>query len=196
LNLVKQLQITKVLHQILFSTLLILLFVCIGKAQTRNPNWATKLQIKHLDNFYKLNDSVYRCEQPDKKAFKALEKFGIKSDLNLRDDQSDKDLLKKRDIERYRVKMNSEEVSKEEIIEALRDIRLAPKPIVVHCKHGADRTGVVIAFYRIVFCDWTKQQAIDELKNGGYHFKTKYVNIIKLIEKANIKAIKKAVFAE
>jgi tyrosine-protein phosphatase SIW14 len=163
-------------------------------AQTRNTNWATKVEAKHLDNFYKLNDSVYRCEQPDKKAFKALEQFGIKSDLNLRDDQSDKERLKKRDIERYRVKMNSKEVIEAEVVEALQDILHAPKPIVVHCKHGADRTGVVIAFYRIVFCNWTKQQAIDELKNGGYHFKTKYVNIIKLIEKANIKAIKKAVY--
>jgi tyrosine-protein phosphatase SIW14 len=160
----------------------------------QRTTWAKKIDTKHLQNLYQLNDSIYRCEQPSKKAFKELEKMGIKSDLNLRDNQSDKEFLKKRDIERFRVKMNSEQVTEAQIIEALQDILAAPKPILVHCKHGADRTGVVIAFYRMVFCNWTKQQAIDELKNGGYHFKTKYVNIIKLIEKANIKIIKKAVY--
>lgn len=36
------------------------------------------------------------------------------------------------------------------IIDALKVIKDAPKPILVHCLHGSDRTGAVIAMYRII----------------------------------------------
>ena len=43
-------------------------------------------------------------------------------------------------------------------------------PVLVHCKHGADRTGCIVALYRIVFQSWSKEAAIDEMHNGGYGF--------------------------
>jgi tyrosine-protein phosphatase SIW14 len=188
-------------NQFIFKFILCNFFFCcffyFASAQIfkkRQSTWAQKIEVKHLENFYKVNDTIYRCEQPDKKAFKQLEKMGIKSDLNLRDNYSDKDDLKKRDIETYRVKMNSENIEDKDIIKALRTIVKAPKPLVVHCKHGADRTGVVMAMYRIVMCNWTKKQAIAELEKGGYHFKTKYVNIIKYITDVDVVKIKKLVF--
>ena len=177
--------------------LLILAIQSNAQSLKKRPNtWAKKIVTTELENFYQLNDSIYRCEQPDKKAFKELEKLGFKSDLNLRQNHSDNDELKKRDIESYRVKIESADIEEKDIIKALRIIVQAPKPLVVHCKHGADRTGIVIAMYRIVICNWSKKQAIAELKNGGYHFQTKYKNIIQFIQQADITAYKKAVLAK
>ena len=40
-------------------------------------------------------------------------------------------------------------------------------PVFVHCQRGADRTGVIIAVYRILRDKWTAEQAIDEAKRFG-----------------------------
>lgn len=48
-------------------------------------------------------------------------------------------------------------------------------PIFVHCFHGADRTGLLIAIYRLVRCGWTFQQAYQEMLECGFHrFKTQH----------------------
>jgi protein tyrosine/serine phosphatase len=73
----------------------------------------------------------------------------------------------------------------------LRLFRAAPKPVLVHCWHGSDRTGAVVATYRMVFQDWTREAAIDELINGGYGFhKATYPNIVKLLETIDVEALK------
>ena len=43
-------------------------------------------------------------------------------------------------------------------------------PIVfVHCLRGQDRTGIVIAFYRVLFCGWSKADAEKEMISHGFH---------------------------
>jgi tyrosine-protein phosphatase SIW14 len=42
-------------------------------------------------------------------------------------------------------------------------------PIFVHCQHGQDRTGVIVALYRIFYEQWTPQAAHDEMMNMGFH---------------------------
>lgn len=41
--------------------------------------------------------------------------------------------------------------------------------IYVHCQSGVDRTGVVIAAYRILYCDYTPRQAAREAIEQGMH---------------------------
>jgi len=40
-------------------------------------------------------------------------------------------------------------------------------PIFIHCKRGADRTGVVIACYRIQHDNWDNQKALSEARSYG-----------------------------
>jgi protein tyrosine/serine phosphatase len=63
----------------------------------------------------------------------------------------------------------------------------------VHCWHGSDRTGCIIALYRILNQGWSKEQAIDEMVYGGYGFKSRYVNIIRYIKDADIEKIRNQV---
>jgi protein tyrosine/serine phosphatase len=67
-------------------------------------------------------------------------------------------------------------------------------PVFVHCQRGADRTGLMCAMYRIVVCGWSKSEAIDEMKNGGFNFNPAWHDLVSFIEKADIADIKRRVF--
>jgi protein tyrosine/serine phosphatase len=90
--------------------------------------------------------------------------------------------------------MNALSITRDGIISALKLIKSAEGrgPVLVHCKHGADRTGVVIAMYRILYQGWTKEQAVDEMENGGYNFHSIFINIPNFIKNANIADYKRA----
>jgi len=82
-------------------------------------------------------------------------------------------------------------VTEEDLRRVLASIRDAPKPVLVHCWRGSDRTGAVVAAYRIAFQGWTREQAIDELVNGGYGFHAaSYPNIVNLIRSLDVAKLK------
>ena len=41
------------------------------------------------------------------------------------------------------------------------------QPVLVHCKRGADRTGVVVACYRIGYEGWSAEEALEEAERYG-----------------------------
>lgn len=144
-----------------------------------------------LSNFYQIDSSVYRSEQPDNKDFKALEKYGIREVLNLRNRHNDNDEAKGTSLKLHRLRTKAHSISEQELVEALLIIKNRKGPIVVHCLHGSDRTGAVIAMYRIVFQGMSKDDAITELKDGGFGYHRIYRNIIKTINEADIAQIRK-----
>jgi tyrosine-protein phosphatase SIW14 len=159
--------------------------------QERPAEWAHRDTIDGLKNLYKLNQDIYRSGQPDKFGFGFLETDGIKSVLNLRKRNTDGRRAENIDMELFQVRMGAGSFNTGQVIEALKIIKRAPKPILIHCMHGSDRTGLICAMYRIVFQDWPKEKAIDELKNGDYGFHKKFKNIPDYIRHADIESIKK-----
>lgn len=47
---------------------------------------------------------------------------------------------------------------------------VAWRPLLVHCKQGVDRTGVVVAYWRVRYCGFTQARAYDEMLAMGYHW--------------------------
>jgi protein tyrosine/serine phosphatase len=64
-------------------------------------------------------------------------------------------------------------------------------PVFVHCQRGADRTGMICAMYRVAVCGWTKEAAIQEMKEGGFAFNPGWENLVNYIEHADVEALKK-----
>jgi len=56
----------------------------------------------------------------------------------------------------------------ERFLEILSDPVSYPRPILVHCLAGVHRTGLMVALYRMEKEGWSKDQAIDEMKQRGY----------------------------
>ena len=132
---------------------------------------AKKIQLKGVGNLYQVSEELYRSEQPNKKGFANLKKLGIQSVLNLRKYHTDDDEAKGLNLNLYSYKMSAGNITEEDIEKCIRIIRMAPKPILIHCMHGSDRTGTIVAAYRIVEQNWSVDDAIAELqeKQFGYH---------------------------
>ncbi len=183
--------------RILFIYVFLILtpFLCVAaETRLRPDDWATPVVGTSLKNWYKVSDKIYRSEQPSKKEFNAVQDFGIKAVLNLRKYHSDKDETKKLSLKLYRHKMSAGKTKYQDLVATMRIIKNEEGPILIHCMHGSDRTGLVIATYRILFENWSKEKAIDEMINGGYGFHSIYDNIPKLIKRLDVEKLKKDVF--
>jgi protein tyrosine/serine phosphatase len=152
---------------------------------------AVKVDRLGMDNMYKVDEGVYRSEQPDREQFLALEKYGIKEILNLRAWHSDNRHAKRTNLVLHRVRMNAHDANDYDVVAALRVIKNRKGPILIHCRHGSDRTGLVVAMYRIVFMNATKKEAIEEMTDGDFGFHAIYSNILRYIGDVNIDSIKK-----
>ncbi len=161
-----------------------------AKTVPRPEKWAQPVASTVLKNWYMVTPDVYRSEQPDRKGFEEIRAQGIRTIINLRGDHSDDQLVQGLDLTVIAVPMTAGGFSEEDIVKALKAIRDAPKPVLVHCKHGADRTGVVMAMYRVVFQGWPKEEAIRELKGGGFGFHWSYFNIPSFVKNADVARIK------
>jgi len=163
--------------------------------QPRPETWAQPLETKSLKNFYKLDDHVYRSAQPDEAGFEYLKTLGIKNILNLRDYHNDDPGSKKPGMNLFRVPMDAGKIKTADVVTALRFIKQSQGPVLIHCWHGSDRTGTISALYRIVFQNWSKEEALDELMHGGFGYHSVYKNIPEFIRQADINAIKQKVIA-
>ena len=145
----------------------------------------------HFENLYKINDSVYRGEQPTSAGMQSLEQIGIKSVLNLRFFSSDRSEIKNSGLTPCHERVNSWVMSETDVIDALRLLMNSPKPVYIHCKHGSDRTGTILASYRIVFENWSKEDAIAEMLKTEYGFHPCFQNLIYLLEHLDIERVKR-----
>ena len=150
-----------------------------------------KIESKHFKRLYKLNDSLYRSEQPSKKGFRELEELGIRSVINFRRVKDHSKGARSSSFNLVQYPLKASELSEDEIIEALKMIQAAEKPVLVHCWHGSDRTGAIVAASRIVFENWTKDRAIAELRTRGFgHHEKRFSNIVVLLNEFNTERVK------
>lgn len=142
--------------------------------RVRPITWAQPVIGSTLGNFYKIDANLYRSQKPTDEDLDTIKKLGIKSILSFREYHNDSDVFKNEaNVTLYRVKVKTSKMSTDEIKQSLEIIKNAPKPILIHCWHGSDRTGVISAAYRIIGQKWSKKDAIDEFKNGGYGYHEK-----------------------
>lgn len=159
-----------------------------------NAEWGQPLSapaVQSIDNIYEIAPEVYRSGQPTAEDMQALDDFGVRTVLNLRWDHSDESIASGTNLILKSVPMRASDIKDDDIVAALKIIKSSPKPILIHCWHGSDRTGVVVAIYRLVFDGWTKEQAIEELMWDSYgHHSLWYPNIERYINEVDVDKIR------
>jgi protein tyrosine phosphatase (PTP) superfamily phosphohydrolase (DUF442 family) len=161
-------------------------------ATNRPAAWAQPVAVEGVPNLHKVNDTLYRSAQPTAEGMKRLEQMGIKTVLNLRTFHDDGEKSAGTGVHAERIEMMSWHPEREDAVRFLRLVTdPARAPVLVHCQHGADRTGTMCAVYRIAVQGWSKEDAIREMTEGGYGFHAVWQNLPAWIERLDVPALRK-----
>lgn len=150
------------------------------------------MDLPGLPNLHKVSDSLYRGAQPTAEGLKQLEKLGIKTVFNLRFLTSDRKKLKGTQLDYEHINTTTFSTETKNVIRFLK-IATDPQrtPIFVHCHRGVDRTGVMCAAYRIVVEGWSKEEAIEEMTNGGFTSRPIKKNLLDYLRKMDVEKIQR-----
>jgi protein tyrosine phosphatase (PTP) superfamily phosphohydrolase (DUF442 family) len=153
--------------------------------------WAERIELPSLPNLHKVSENLYRGAQPTAEGMKQLEKLGIKTVINLRSLHSDRDEMKGTKLFYEHIRMTTWNVEDKDVIRFLQIVTDPNRtPVFVHCQHGADRTGTMCAIYRIIIQGWSKDEAIEEMTEGGFSYHSFWRNLPNYIRNLNVQEIR------
>lgn len=158
----------------------------------RPASWAQPIQLEGVPNLHKVSNDLYRSAQPTAQGMQQLKQLGIKTIVNLRTFHSDRDAIGKTGLAYAQIHMKAWHAEQEDAVRFLQ-IVTNPKrtPVLVHCQHGADRTGTMVALYRIAVQGWSKEAAIREMTRGGFGYHEIWVNLPPWIRDLDIAALRR-----
>ena len=127
-----------------------------------NEEWLYRFFFDHgflrscYQNYWKIDENMYRSAQPSPAMFYDLKQKGFKTIINLRGsrddlvDQMERRICNNLNLKLIDYKMLSRAAPlKEQIIDAKELFKTIKYPALLHCKSGADRTGIMAALYLI-----------------------------------------------
>ncbi len=138
--------------------------------------FAAEQPAAHVHNFIKVDEHVYRGGEPTAVGLTELGAMGVKVDLDLREKsgatETEKKEAEKLGIKYVNIPMKPFSAPTDDQVEqALSLLRKNNSgPVFVHCRRGKDRTGTVVACYRIQHGGWSNREALNEAKKHGMSF--------------------------
>ncbi len=126
-----------------------------------------------LHNFYQVNEHIYRGAQPAINGFSELAKLGIKTIIDLRESgdrsESEKKAVEAAGMHYLSFPLAGYGAPPNDVVNKLLALfeDSTAGPVFVHCRRGADRTGTILAVYRIVHDHWENAKALAEAKVFG-----------------------------
>lgn len=165
------------------------------EAAQRPAAWAQPSPIlagAGLGNVYQVDEGVFRAEQPSDAVLHQLFTGALttpngvpfKTVVNLRETPIDAPLaLPDSQTQLVDLSLKTWDVDDQDILAFLRvATNPAQRPLIVHCRHGADRTGTMVAAYRMVVQGWSADAALAEMQQGGFGYHPIWVNLKRRIE--------------
>jgi protein tyrosine/serine phosphatase len=173
-----------------------LLFTALGcvslPTADRPETWAQPVRLEGVANLYRVSGELYRGDQPTPQGMQNLKHLGIKTIINLRSFHSDRDEIGETGLIYEHIYMKAWHPEEKEAVRFLKIVTDPRRvPVLVHCQHGSDRTGTMIAVYRVAVQGWTRTEAIREMTEGGYGFHLIWGNLPEWIRQLDIDRLKK-----
>ena len=170
-------------------------------AGDRPALWAAPITLPGVPNLHQVTDRLYRSAQPEAAGFRNLAtRLGIKTVISLRQTVDDAPLVEGTALLLHQVPIKTWHIGddqSQQIVEALRQVRagLVQGPVLLHCTHGADRTGMIIALYRMLYQGWSREAATTEMTDGQFGFHAIWTNIPAYLRKVDLDALQRRVDA-
>lgn len=136
---------------------------------------AQKLEIAGVPNAGKISDVLFRGAQPSAQGLAELKKLGITTIIDLRGNRGP---VNRERAQAEALGMHFIDIpvsgwsapSNAQVAEFLKLFQRDPtQKVFVHCYFGRDRTGVMVAAYRMTQQNWTPDQALSEMNSFGFH---------------------------
>jgi len=128
-----------------------------------------------IPNLRLVSPGFYRGGRPKEGALLAMKNFGVKTDLDLENKTSkiaaEAAVARELGIQFISKPMSSWEAPSDDDVRQILAI-LSDRsryPLLIHCKHGQDRTGLIVGLYRVFHDHWTPKAAHDEMLANGFH---------------------------
>lgn len=163
----------------------------LAHADERPAAWAQPVDTAF--NLYRMSPTLYRSAMPRGQDVALLEKLGIHSVLTFTK-PDDKAWLGDAPLQVLRYPTHADRVDDADVIAVLRLLQSAQQqgPVLMHCSHGRDRTGLFGAMYRIVIQGWSREDALKEMIDGGFGHEDDMQPAIRYVQKADVEAIRSA----
>ncbi|NWA04009.1 phosphatase domain-containing protein [Pseudomonas gingeri] len=157
----------------------------------RPAQWAQPVGSKY--NLNEMSPTLYRSALPDKDALPLLEQLKIGTVITFLP-ESDASWLFAPGIKQVQLPYRTNHVDDADVLAALRAIKDAQAngPVLMHCKHGSDRTGLMAAMYRVVVEGWSKEDALSEMTQGGFGDSSHFKDGIRYMMKADVEKLRTA----
>ena len=125
-----------------------------------------------IQRFEQVSEHLYRGGQPAEAGFQALKKMGVRTVIDLRykgaQSRWEKRMVESLGMHFVGVPMDMHAPTDGEMDHVQRLLNTSGNwPVFVHCEGGKDRTGTVIACYRITHDGWNNQKAYREARQHG-----------------------------
>jgi len=124
-----------------------------------------------INNVGRVSPCVYRGRQPESEGYQTLRKMGVKTIINLRAAHGERKAVENADMKYLEfplsMKYGIRREKLQEIVNAMADP--VNQPVYIHCALGQDRTGVVVASYRMYVDGWSFEDAEKEMQSFGFN---------------------------
>ncbi len=116
---------------------------------------------------------LWRGGQPDQKGVEWLRSRGIRTVINLRHfhGEDEGEIVRAAGMRYERIPLESTDPPSRAQVDRFLAIANDPRarPVYVHCLHGVDRTGAMIAVYRMQIERWSSSDSLAEMESFGAH---------------------------
>jgi protein tyrosine/serine phosphatase len=159
----------------------------------RPAQWAQPVTVAGVPNLYRVSSNLFRSAQPSAEGMSNLKAMGVRTVVNLRAFHSDRDEVAGTGLFNDHIAFKSWHPEDEDVVRFLKLTSDTNNwPILVHCQHGADRTGTMCALYRVLVEGWSKEEAIREMTGGGYGFHPVWKNLLRYIRELDTERIRES----
>jgi protein tyrosine phosphatase (PTP) superfamily phosphohydrolase (DUF442 family) len=129
-----------------------------------------RLQEKGVPNFGEVTPTLYRGGLPSDKGFKALARMGVNLVVDTHAaSKSEEKEVRKLGMQYVTIPWHCPWPKDEVFAKFLKVLRENEgKKVFVHCRLGDDRTGMMVAAYRMAEEGWSADEAMEEMKAFGF----------------------------